>query len=644
MEQFEFEDNLFDEDDTIEKAFQKLNIYFGYSLEYLNIDREPIVGRDEQIDKLNKYLLREDNQVAMLIGLAGAGKTATVESWGHLLAKQGVDLHLITLNIGALGSGEDLRRRISTLLPKLKEYEDFLKTFNDKCRVVLFIDEAHHIVSTFGNGSKEGGELLKPYLARAGNYVGVIAATTRDEYDTYIATDSALARRFKNLVINEVEEDLTVNILKNWLDTHTKTVYTENVDEEILRAIVDANRKYSRSDVAEPSASIDILESMHAYSRDENIPLDFNLLDRVFKDTNNVDLEVKLDPVKIKNTLKQEVRGQPLVLHTMNRIINRITFDDRKGDQPLATILSAGTSGVGKTQAAKAVAKGGYGSEKRLFKISMTDFNTAESAERFRKLLGTHLRHEPSCVVLFDEIEKAHETVQLSMLPILDEGIVSFFDTGQDGAEHAYTASLKNTIVFATSNKGSKIFGKINEYVNEINTDPDHNIDELTEQIKLRNRTLKPQIKRALIHDAFRPELLERFNRIIPFATLSDPVLIDIAEKQIFELLTYFYSKGIDIAINEKQFWGEDRYPYYATEIAMFVAVEMMINKKDAAGQGARNIKNIIEEEVEGELLDAMEEYTGVKKFSLTTDGNCVFEEGNSAKSEGHLVVAPITY
>lgn len=643
MGEFDNSNKLFNQGETIEEAFIKLNTYFGYALEYLNINREPITGKDDQIDRLNKYLMREDNPVAMLVGLAGAGKTATVESWGHVLAKKGADLHLITVNIGALGSGEDLRRRISTLLPKMKEYEDFLKKINEQCRVVLFIDEAHHIVSTFGNGSKEGGELLKPYLARAGDYVPVIAATTRDEYDSYIATDAALARRFKNLVINEVDEDLTVNILKNWLDTHTKTVYTENVSEDVLRAIVEANRKYS-SDEAEPAKSIDILESMHAYSRDDNVPMDLALLDKVFKDTKNVDLNVKLDPKKIKAALKHDVRGQPLVLHSMNRIVNRITFDDRKGDQPLATILSAGTSGVGKTQAAKAVAKGGYGSEKRLFKISMTDFNTEESAERFRKLLGTHLRHEPSCVVLFDEVEKAHETVQLSLLPILDEGIVTFFDTGQDGSEHVYTGSLKNTIVFATSNKGAKIFGKINEYVNEINTDPNHDIDELTDKIKLRNRTLKPQIKRALRQDAFRPELLERFSQIIPFATLSDPVLIDIAEKQIFDLLKYFYSKGIDVAINEQEFWGEDRYPYYATEIAMFVAVEMMINKKDAAGQGARNIKNIIEEEVEGELLDAMEAYPEVKKFSLTTDGNCVFEEGNSAKSEGKLIVAPFIY
>src|SRR5699024_7601477 len=154
-------------------------------------------------------------------------KTATVESWGHVLAKKGADLPLITVNIGALGSGEDLRRRISTLLPKMKEYEDFLKKINEQCRVVLFIDEAHHIVSTFGSGSKEGGELVKPYGARAGDYGPVRAATTRDEYDSCIGTEAGLGRRFKNLLINRVDEDLTVNILQHGLDTRTKTVYTE---------------------------------------------------------------------------------------------------------------------------------------------------------------------------------------------------------------------------------------------------------------------------------------------------------------------------------------------------------------------------------------------------------------------------------
>lgn len=630
----------FNQHEKIENAFKELNEYFGYALEYLDISSPPITGKDEQIDQLNKYLTREDTPVAMIIGLPGAGKTATVESWGHINAEKGTDVHLITVNIGGLGEGADLKKRISTLLPKLKEYEMFLKQFNESARVVLFIDEAHHIVSTFGKGSKEGSDLLKPYLARAGKYVGVIAATTLNEYNKYIAPDGALVRRFKNMIINEVNQETTVNILKTWLKNHTKTVFTENVDETILNKIVEENRRHN-TELAEPAKSIDTLESLHAYSIDENIPIDEELLNRVFKAATNVDLNVNIDVIKANKVLKSRVRGQPLVLKSMDRTLKVMEFDERRGDRPMATILSVGTSGVGKTETAKATAEG---TDKNLLIISMTNFNTPESAERFRRHLGSYIRHNRSSVILFDEVEKAHSTVQLSLLPILDEGLVTFFDKGQDDYEQPYTVSLKNTIIFGTSNKGAEIFGKINNYAKQITENKEEDIDKLTKDIQLMNRSLKPEIQRALKRDDFRPELLQRFSSIIPFATLGERVLIDIAEKQIKDMLKYFLSKGYDIRINPAQYWGDDSYPYTATEVAMYVAIERMINKKDAGSLGARNIRSIISEEIEGEILDAMYEYPGVKKFNLTTDGNCVFEEGDSAQSEGQLVVTPFMY
>jgi len=256
----------------------------------------------------------------------------------------------------------------------------------------------------------------------------------------------------------------------------------------------------------------------------------------------------------------------------------------------------------------------------------------------------SHIRHNSSSVILFDEVEKAHSTVQLSLLPILDEGLVTFFDSGQDGYEQPYTVSLKNTIIFGTSNKGAAIFGKINNYAKQVAENQEQDIDKLTKDIQLMNRQLKPEIRRALERDDFRPELLQRFSSIIPFATLGERVLIDIAEKQIDDMIKYFLSKGYDIRRNPPEYWGDDKYPYNATEIAMYVAIERMINKKDAGGLGARNIRSIILEEIEGEILDAIYEYPGVKKFNLMTDGNCVFEDGDSAQSEGKILVTPFMY
>ncbi|MDW4003489.1 AAA family ATPase [Staphylococcus saprophyticus] len=442
------------------------------------------------------------------------------------------------------------------------------------------------------------------------------------------------------MIINEVDQDITVQILRSWLNNHTKTVFTENVDDTILHKIVEENRRHN-TELAEPAKSIDTLESLHAYSIDENIPIDGELLNRVFKAATNVDLNINIDVIKANKVLKKRVRGQPLVLKAMDRTLKVMEFDERRGDRPMATILSVGTSGVGKTETAKATAEG---TEKDLLIISMTNFNTAESAERFRRHLGSHIRHNSSSVILFDEVEKAHSTVQLSLLPILDEGLVTFFDSGQDGYEQPYTVSLKNTIIFGTSNKGAAIFGKINNYAKQVAENQEQDIDKLTKDIQLMNRQLKPEIRRALERDDFRPELLQRFSSIIPFATLGERVLIDIAEKQIDDMVKYFLSKGYDIRRNPPEYWGDDKYPYNATEIAMYVAIERMINKKDAGGLGARNIRSIILEEIEGEILDAIYEYPGVKKFNLMTDGNCVFEDGDSAQSEGQILVTPFMY
>ncbi|HDK8139677.1 TPA: ATP-dependent Clp protease ATP-binding subunit [Staphylococcus aureus] len=627
----------------VENEFEKFNQYFGFALEYLDVNKPPVTGREQEIEYLKKYLSREDTPVVMLLGLAGAGKTALVESYGYIQQEKDIDIHLITVNIGALGEGEALRKRISTLLPKFKQYQEFLRQINKNCEVILFIDEAHHIVSTFGYGSKEGGELLKPYLARAGKYVKVIAATTQSEYDTYIATDDALKRRFKNIVLNEIDKDKVVKVLRKWLEDHEQTVYTKNVSDELLYSIVEANRRQA-SNVGEPAKSIDILESMQAWSRVDGRPLNQDLLNEVFKVATNVDLNFTVDVDKASQILRSRIRGQPLVLNVMNRVLKLAAFDTRRGDKPIAAILSAGTSGTGKTELAKSVAEALYGSDEKLINISMTDFNTPESAERFRNMLGKRLNHNPSTVVLFDEIEKAHQTVQLSLLPILGEGLVTYFDRAQDGVEFANQSSLRNAVVFATTNKGDEIFEKINNYNRSILDESDEDIDVLSKSVKLANRTLKPEILKALREDGFRPELLQRFPRILPFSTLSEKVLLSIADKKINDMIQYFADQGYDIRTNKPKFWGEDKYPYTATDLAMYAAIEQMQDKKNAGSRGARNIDAVVTEEIEGEILDVIADYPGVKKFSVTTNGNCVFEEGNSATSKGEIVVKPYIF
>src|SRR5699024_6847659 len=137
----------------------------------------------------------------------------------------------------------------------------------------------HMVVSIFGKGSKLGGDLLKTSLARS--YVKVIAATTRAEYDAYIANDEPLARRFKNLSINEVSHSVTKEILYSWLETYSEQ--NKDIDETILDKIIKSNELY-RPQFAEPAKSIDILESAVAISNVENKKIDINIINRIFKE------------------------------------------------------------------------------------------------------------------------------------------------------------------------------------------------------------------------------------------------------------------------------------------------------------------------------------------------------------------------
>src|SRR5699024_4021278 len=452
----------------IDKVFDEINRELGGALGYLK-SKDNVVGRDNEILDLQGVLARRVTPVAALIADAGVGKTALVEFLKHLLEqKSGKRVYMLQLKVGIMASdGQDiLLERMNTLLDKLKRFQNTVKKHEPESDVVLFIDEVHMVVSIFGKGSKIGGDLLKETLARAEDFISVVTATTPDEYQAYIAGDKALRRRFKPVRIPELSPSQTLGVLKNWLKQNSKP--DENLYKDVpvynLMRIINANRTY-RADEAEPAKSIDVLASLIARRDVRGEKIDDKLLGDVFNTEYNINLNFDVDPFKAMDSISKRVLGQPLALYTIENDILRLAFRaDDKLKRPRASYMFAGTTGTGKTELAKSIAEAIFGDDHLLMNFSMTKYASEGSNEMFLREVSKAVSNNLSAVLLLDEIEKAHTDIRNSLLPMLDEGMLTYTDYGVDGSELIYDVSLKNTIIILTSNAGSNAMANINRF------------------------------------------------------------------------------------------------------------------------------------------------------------------------------------
>ncbi|QDR66121.1 ATP-dependent Clp protease ATP-binding subunit (plasmid) [Mammaliicoccus sciuri] len=619
--------------------FNEMNKEFGMALRYLKPSDSDIIGREQEMKNIQYGLNLDDTPVVMIIGPAGSGKTRAVEEYARRESLGLRDIHVITLDIGMLGSGETLKIRLSKLIPRLKQYEEDLQKYSMYARVILFIDEAHTIISTFGENSKEGGDILKPYLARAGDYIGMIFATTNEEYIDYFSNDIAMDRRFEKVWFEEMSEDETVQILRQWLDSREKTKYTVGVDDRLLKAIIEENKKHN-TDLYEPDKSLKILQRMHSVSKTDEVPIDHDLMEQVFKATRNLSLTHDLESKEITDYCKSRVKGQPLALHVLGSRMRRLKYFGQERFRVLWSALFVGTTGVGKTELAKSIAEVMYGhSEGNFIKVEMTNFDQENSAEEFSYFIGTQVKGNGDKVILLDEIEKAHNNVQMRLLPILGEGIVTYSDIGVDKRRRTHNVSVRNAIIIATSNKGHKVFTNIDKNSEEILDAKQGEIDVFTDEVKFRARDLQPQIEKALEGDKFRPELLQRFDSIVPFSTLTVPTMMEIADMQIKDMIKKFYKKGYEINMNDPVTWTGGYKDYTASDICMYVIIER-INFENKNQTGARNVRRIIES-IEEDILEAIDNNPGFTNFDIMTDGNCRFESADHAESRGSIIVRP---
>ena len=519
---------------------------------------DPVIGREDEVERVVSILARRSKNNPVLVGEPGVGKTAIVEGLAQRIVAGKVpealrNKRVLALSLGPLVAGTKYRGEFEGRVKRI--LDEVHKAARD---IVLFIDELHTLV---GAGAAEGSldlsSMIKPELARGD--LQCIGATTFDEYRKYIESDAALERRFQPVMVNEPSIDDTMQILRG-----LRGRYAEHHNVQITDEAVQASAALSARYIADrflPDKAIDLMDEAAASVALANKgsvtrpPVTAEHVAAVVTKWTGIP-QTTLSESQANNLLALEehlskrVIGQGAAIAAVSEAIRRARAGLHDPRKPLGSFMFMGSSGVGKTELAKALAEALFGTEEALVRIDLSEFTEAHTVSR---LLGAPpgyqghdepgqltepVRRRPYCVVLFDELEKAHPDVAAILLQILDDGRV----TDAKGR----TIDFRHTLIIMTTNLAD---------------------DELS--------------------TAFRPEFLNRIDDIVHFNDLRLEDIRQIVAIHVDALAERLGARDVRLNLDE---------PAKA-----FLALEAM-----SAGSGARYVHRIVARHVSTPLSTAI--------------------------------------
>lgn len=559
---------------------------------------DPLIGRKHEMERLVQILCRRRKNNPLLVGEAGVGKTALAEGLAHQIVNGGIpdalkDAEVYALDMGSLLAGTkyrgDFEARVKSVLKQLEKIP----------HAILFIDEIHTII---GAGSTSGGtmdasNLLKPALAKGS--LRCIGATTYDEYRTIFDKDHALSRRFQKIDVVEPTVSETVQILrglKPMFEAFHQVRYTQGA----LEAAAELSARYINERFL-PDKAIDVMDEAGAAQRILPKSKQKKVIGKAQIET--VIAKVARIPEKtvshddkqvlqfLGRDLKNMVYGQENAIDALVTAVKMSRSGLALPDKPIGSFLFSGPTGVGKTEAAKQLA---YSMGVPLQRFDMSEYMERHAVSRligappgyvgFEQggLLTEAVNKQPHCVLLLDEIEKAHPDIFNVLLQVMDAGKL----TDNNGK----SADFRNVILIMTTNAGAESLSRPGL---GFTAKREHG-DEM-----------------QAINKLFTPEFRNRLDAIIPFAPLSEPIIVKVVDKFLLQLEHQLLDKKVEAEFTP--------------------ALRKYLAEKGFDPQmGARPMHRLIQEKIRKPLADEL-------LFGKLADGGFVRIDWDAAKEEAVL-------
>ena len=562
---------------------------------------DPVVGRETEISRVIEILGRRKKNNPMLIGEPGVGKSAIVEGIARRIASGEISpvlakKRILSLDIASVVAGTkfrgDFEKRVKTII----------KTASENPDIILFIDEFHTIVGAGGaQGSLDAANMLKPALARG--EIQCIGATTMNEFTKIVEKDGALDRRFQRIVVEATDVAQSIEILRR-LRTNYEEFHKVKYTDDAIEACVRLTDRYIM-DKSLPDKAIDAMDEAGSMVRikgaTKTVTAD-DIAAVVSKITGIPAGKVAESEagrlMKMADRLKGRIIGQDDAITTVVSAIRRNRAGLKEPGRPIGSFLFFGPTGVGKTQLAKCLAEYLFDSEENIVRIDMSEYMEKFSVSRLIGAppgyvgyeeggqLSERVRRKPYCVVLLDEIEKAHPDIFNLLLQVLDDGRL----TDSEGR----TVSFKNTIVIMTSNVGSR---DMEQYGNGLGfATAGRNVE------RDRLSVLEKAVKKV-----FPPEFINRVDEQVFFNTLSKEDIEQIIDIELRDLKARAEEAGYKLTItpSAKRFVAEAGYDpafgarplkravmrYIEDPVSEFILSDRMLRRPKAAEGQLRTLK-----------------------------------------------------